>query len=571
MCADVGTLLSAGALQAHVPAAAAKGDLQALQAALSKQTGQVKVADHDSKTAFHKRHRDCIKELLITGAAHGHVERLHAIMAAGANANAAEARGGAELHLAAAERHVEYLKALELTAGSAGVDMLDMFGRTTLPSSAVDGHADCPHLMMAAGAASSEAGKHVEAAARLAASEGHSSCLKLLLAAGAAFNDDEGTAMLHDAATEGHAHCLQILLAAGFTDGAAGNCCWTAVHCAALRGQDACLKALLAAGAHPGAVDKYGRTALHLAACGGHALCLKALLEAGADIDSANNGGQTSLHMAAAVGHFECLKVLLAAGADINAVNLRGQTALHKAAVLGNVGCVQALLAAGADPVAEDNRGLTAADEAAAIGHLECLQLLETAGGRRGQAALPSNATAAVKPTHHVPMPGWASLAPSSMGAEAAGQPQQAARQAAPTQPPKPAAWPDFAIELDAKDVERLRPGQPLSPPILQLFFRFGSCWLPTAPGAQLIPVARVLCLSAPLTGTTTHLLQACAAHQAAESAWGQHQRALALHGVGTGALPSPVLCCAAASQQQGPGISGCAAAFQGRSDNSAC
>lgn len=98
----------------------------------------------------------------------------------------------------------------------------------------------------------------------------------------------------------------------------------TALHHAAQGGHAKVVRALLRAGADPGAAEPSvslfsdGEAVLHLAAGSGSADAVRALLDAGADPDVRDKHGGTPLLEAAQRGYTEVVQALVAGGAEVN-------------------------------------------------------------------------------------------------------------------------------------------------------------------------------------------------------------------------------------------------------------
>jgi len=90
------------------------------------------------------------------------------------------------------------------------------------------------------------------------------------------------------------------------------------------------------------------RTALHRAAEGGHVETARLLIPQTSDVNRPDRAGLTVLHLAVSAGAIEIVRMLLKAGADVGAKARGKLLALHYAARNGNVEIVQALLDAGA-------------------------------------------------------------------------------------------------------------------------------------------------------------------------------------------------------------------------------
>jgi len=107
-------------------------------------------------------------------------------------------------------------------------------------------------------------------------------------------------------------------------------------------------------------------TALMCAARSGESDAVKLLLERGANARAVDPLGQTALHFAlfkpSARRHLPVVEALLAAGADANAADGNGQRPLHMALRHGLPALVKALIDGGADPFLRDRAGRCPAD-----------------------------------------------------------------------------------------------------------------------------------------------------------------------------------------------------------------
>jgi len=133
-----------------------------------------------------------------------------------------------------------------------------------------------------------------------------------------------------------------------------------------------------------------GYTPLHRAAQAGQPESIRILLECGAPVNSRTASGATPLFLATAAGgrgprpsDLAVMELLLGWGADPNAVeSRRGFTPLHAAAVTGHEEAARALLASGADPTLCDRYGCTPDELAQKRGHPEIAELIRHATGR---------------------------------------------------------------------------------------------------------------------------------------------------------------------------------------------
>ena len=249
--------------------------------------------------------------LLMHGAASGTVPIMQALIDAGADVNAANARAATALHWAAADA----AKVKLLLVNGASVDAKTVEGRTplfaaaTMPNSA----SAVRHLL--------EAGADVNA---------------VTLA---------GTTPLFPA-VNASAETTKLLLDRGADPNRATRGGVTPI----LFTRDAAVVTLLVAGgADVRARSKVGETALMDVAARGDLAAAKLLLERGADVNAVDHRGYTALVLAA---HFdgdaaELVRLLLAAGADPRAI-AEGETALSLAEKRGETEVTRILRAAAA-------------------------------------------------------------------------------------------------------------------------------------------------------------------------------------------------------------------------------
>jgi ankyrin repeat protein len=237
---------------------------------------------------------------VLAAAEHGTVEELRGALAAGANANAADADGTSALHWAVHRGALDSVQAL-LAAGAA-VDAENRYGVRP---------------------------------AYLAAENGDAATMRALLAAhadvGAVFA--EGETLLMTAARTGDVATIETLLAAGADiDAVESRGGQTALMAAAAVNNAAAISTLIAAGAERDAREATGElTALGFAVRADAVDAARALLDAGADASEALPDGTSMLMLAAMNQSYEAGAVLLEHGADPNAA-VGGYTVLHQIA-----------------------------------------------------------------------------------------------------------------------------------------------------------------------------------------------------------------------------------------------
>ena len=311
-------------VQLALHAAAAAGDVRAVQQELAQDPRQLDAADARGHTALH---------LAVAG---GHLEAAEALLLAGADANACDAEGREALH-AAAEAGEESMVCLLLNHGASAA-VADRRGRSPLHAAAASGSTGAllclarrsPHLLLAAQASGGDTPLHTIcrrlkrdpsllqlqalAAARLLSA----CCLNAV--------DCCGRTPLWHAAEAGSAEAVKLLLSCGadpnppcqppssaaYAAPAHTSSQPCALSAAACRSWEAVLP-LLAAGA---SAARLGSHVLLRAVAEGRADVASALLAAGPHISSSSCGGGQAQALLAAVekGSMQLLRALLDGG-----------------------------------------------------------------------------------------------------------------------------------------------------------------------------------------------------------------------------------------------------------------
>jgi ankyrin repeat protein len=223
-----------------------------------------------------------------------------ALLAQGADANAADADGTAALSWAVNAGN-QLIAAALLDAG-ADASATNRFGLGPLYLASENGNAEMLKVLLKHGADPNTALPDGETALMTAARTGDTAAIAVLLAAGADVNAAEsgkGQTALMWAAAENNADAVSALIAAG---------------------------ADLQARSTGGEFD-----ALSFAVRAGALEATRALLAAGADVNDETRGGTSMLVLATMNAHYELAALLLAHGADPNA-DKQGWTALHQLA-----------------------------------------------------------------------------------------------------------------------------------------------------------------------------------------------------------------------------------------------
>lgn len=278
-----------GRIDAALPAAAARGDFEAVAALL--QAG----VDPDSPSP---RGRSALTEAIRAG----ETEIARALLRAGAEVSSGGARRPADLILAA-EHDDAFLIALLVNAGAA-VEARDLEGATALHRAGECGRPNAVTALLDASASlepRDDLGFTPLARAVLA---GRLPAVRALLARGAEFSarDLRGRVVLQLAAAGGDPEIVEALLEAGADPHAGDLLGWTSLHEAAALGRTAALRLLLPEydPASLGARTARGATALHLAARRGEVDCVALLLEAGVDPSVRDADGRRARDLAPA-------------------------------------------------------------------------------------------------------------------------------------------------------------------------------------------------------------------------------------------------------------------------------
>ena len=179
-----------------------------------------------------------------------------------------------------------------LLAAGANKEAAMTDGATPLLVAALNGHLPVVNALLAAGANKNSAMTSGATPLYIAAQNGHLHVVTALLEAGA--NKEaaltSGVTPLHVAAQNGHLPVVNALLAAGANKDATTTNGATPLYVAAQVGHLPVVNALLAAGANKDAALTNGATPLYVAAQEGHLPVVNALLAAGANIHSIFNG-----------------------------------------------------------------------------------------------------------------------------------------------------------------------------------------------------------------------------------------------------------------------------------------
>jgi uncharacterized protein len=221
---------------------------------------------------------------------------VRALLAQGADVNAAEADGSTALHWAAQRDNLEIANLL--IAAGANVKAATRYNITPLSLACTNGDAALIGRLIDAGADPNGVSEEGQTALMTASLTGKVEAVKLLLARGAKVNAQEpykGQTALMWAASEGNAAAAEMLIEFG---------------------------------AEVKAKSKGGFTPLLFAVRNAHIDAAKVLLDHGANVNDVAPDGTSALNMAVVNAYFELAAVLLDRGADPNLPDPRG-SALH--------------------------------------------------------------------------------------------------------------------------------------------------------------------------------------------------------------------------------------------------
>jgi ankyrin repeat protein len=214
-------------------------------------------------------HESCVQALLLE---------------AGADVGAVDSKGMTAVHYAAIRGHLGCLQSLLAAGGRVNDPASGHGYMAALQMAAQKGHESCVQALLAAGADTEAANRPGRTALQTVALDSGLGCGQAAGVTSDLHSWYDYKTALHLAALNGHAGCVRVLLAAGANVEAVDQLHATALHWAALGGHVTCVKLLIDAHANINAMDCLGRTALHWAAKNGHLSAIQCLVEAGADL-----------------------------------------------------------------------------------------------------------------------------------------------------------------------------------------------------------------------------------------------------------------------------------------------
>jgi ankyrin repeat protein len=326
---------------------------------------------------------------LFLAAREGSAKVAAALLAAGADANAADEEGWAPLHVAITCGREEVVRVL--LRGKADVSRrVGDSGPEPLHLAAAEGRAKVVETLLAHKADPESETATNERPLHLAVTAGSVPAAKALLEHGARVDaaDKEGETPLHYASKQGNVELARLLLDHGAKVGAAArDRREQPLYFAAVAGSREVIELLLARKADLNATTERGETALHAAAKVGRVEAARLLLDRGARVDAVTQSRETPLHLAAAYAPPAVAELLLDRKADPNARDLSGETPLHHAVDSTNLKVVSLLLKRGADRGVKNKDGKTPLDLAedkykASLGKKELIAILKAPANR---------------------------------------------------------------------------------------------------------------------------------------------------------------------------------------------
>ena len=275
---------------------------------------------------------------LIDAARDGDTVAVRALLAQGADVDAAEGDGTSALHWASYRDDIETVGLL-LGAG-ADVNAANDLGATPLWTAGQNGSAAMVRRLLAAGANPNLTLLVGETPLMVAARSGASDVVELLLTAGAETEarGARGQTALMWAVAQHHTSVVAVLLSNG-ADVHARSDVWSQMMAVPPHGQPE----------YNRQTPHGGNTALMFAARVGGVGSARQLVAAGANVDDTDARGVSATALAAHAGFGDLVELLLEKGAEPNAAEA-GFGALHAAVMRRDTRMVGALLDHGADP-----------------------------------------------------------------------------------------------------------------------------------------------------------------------------------------------------------------------------
>jgi ankyrin repeat protein len=253
---------------------------------------------------------------------------VEAALAQGYDVNETSPDGATALHWAVNRDDPGLAEAL--IAAGANPDAANRAGATPLRLAAINGSAPLIELLLNAGVdVNGPLTEHGDTALMMAARTGAPQAVTLLLERGADVDARErwgGTNALMWAVAEHHPRVVRILLDAGAS--VSGPSKVVAPRAPRARGVEGTAPVDFDPEEFPTSYANGGFTSLHFAAREGELEAARMLVAAGADIDAVAADGKSTLNLSIYNGHYQLAAYLVEAGADVNRADAEGFTPL---------------------------------------------------------------------------------------------------------------------------------------------------------------------------------------------------------------------------------------------------
>ncbi len=299
--------LAEGAAAQEILTAADQGDLARVRALLAEDPARISIRDEAGYTPLHK------------AAYSGHGEVAQALLAAGADPNAASGSGSTPLHGAAFGGHLEAARVL--LENGAQIEAANRYGYTPLLGACAGGRAALARLLLEHGADIHARTSNGWPAILHAVNGQSEDAVRLVLEAGADVNaaGQDGETAISRALWHNNRPLTALLVEHGAdVNAVTGQGVSLAYFAVAYR--DTSLSSLLMGRiTDAGATNALGMTMLHYAAARGFLSHVRRLVEMGADVDARCVGGRTPLYYAELWNQNEVASYLRSRDASVQA------------------------------------------------------------------------------------------------------------------------------------------------------------------------------------------------------------------------------------------------------------
>ncbi|WP_419420113.1 ankyrin repeat domain-containing protein [Legionella sp. D16C41] len=296
------------------------------------------------------RRRTGTVNLLYIAAKYGLLEEVEALIAAGADLNLTDSKGGNSLTIATINNYDAIIKLL--IKNKANLNPVATDNLTPIGFAAYYNNPIIVELLAKAGANLNHRDNRGATPIWLAASKGHAATVEVLVEAEAdlAIPNVDGVPPICIAAFNGHTSVIEVFtkykddvdLNQTDKDGE------TPIWLAACNNQPAIIQLLAQEGADVDQVNSNGESPILIAALNGHAAAIEALVKAGASLQ-ADIVIPPPICIAVNKGYIDVVEVLIRAGVDFNQADKSGFTPIWIAADRGHPIIVNQLAQAGAD------------------------------------------------------------------------------------------------------------------------------------------------------------------------------------------------------------------------------